>query len=288
MIHGRRTCTNAFAMIATTLRGALNHYTLYRQLAPETVAWYARAVSVFCSWAGGDIPIQEFNGERISQMLLHKQRAGCSAYYVKSLRGGLVALLREVRGDGPIERVRSVRTPPLDPAALTPREVERLLKACYELPIECRWRYTLMILLGYYTGLDASDIWRIERKHIDSDGSIFFRRGKTGAPVFVRIPPDVVELVDRHCPSRGRIIVMGVSREWFRKTIRGIFDRAKLRGSFKTLRKSAGSLVEQASPGTGHKHLGNTRAIFEKHYESHRITRGIPTMPPLLSHPDAG
>src|ERR1041385_6424189 len=104
-------------MIASTLRGALARYTLYRALAPETVAWYSRAVSVYCRWAGGDVPLQEFTGQRISEMLLAKQRAGRSAYYVKSLRGCLVALLRDIRGDAPIERVRSIRTPKLDPTA---------------------------------------------------------------------------------------------------------------------------------------------------------------------------
>lgn len=275
-------------MIATTLRGALTHYTLYRTLAPETVAWYARAVSVYCSWAGGDVPLQDFNGQRISEMLLDKQRAGRSAYYVKSLRGGLVALLREVRGDSPVERVRSIRCPPLDPQALTPADVERLLVAVQSLPSAARWRYRLMIAIGYYTGLDAADIWRLERKHLAADGSIFFRRGKTGSAVFVCVPPEVLAEIDRHCPRKGQLIRMGVSKEWFRRVIAGLFVKAKLCGTFKTLRKSAGSLVEQQSPGTGHRHLGNTRAIFERHYEAKRITRERPTMPPRIKMPKAG
>ncbi len=278
-------------MISATLRGALARYVLYHTLAPETIAWYSRAVSVYCGWAGGDVPLQEFNGERISQMLLAKQRAGRSAYYVKSLRGGLIALLRDIRGDAPIERVRSIRTPQLDPTALTAAEVERLLAACHALPIRCRWYYQLMIALGYYTGLDAADIWRLERRTIGDDGSIFFRRGKTGSPVYVQIPPDVLAMIDKHCPNHGPILKRTMSKEWFRQILRGIFARAKLCGTFKTLRKSSGSGVEAESPGTGHRHLGNTRAIFEKHYEARRITRDKPTMPPRLrlpKHPDAG
>lgn len=272
-------------MIASTLQGALESYTLYHDLAPETAAWYRRAVSVYCRWEGGDIPLQAFTGKRISEFLLAKETEGRSPYYVKSLRGGLVALLREIRGEQPVERVRSVRTPPLDPHGLTPQEVERLLLACQEIPKGGRWRYVLMILLGYYTGLDAADIWRLERRHIAADGSIFFRRGKTGKPVFVRIPQDVRRLIDENCPSKGPMVRMGVSKEWFRKVIAGLFERARLCGTFKTLRKSSGSNVERLRPGTGHKHLGNTRAIFEKHYESQRITRGKPTMPPVVKLP---
>lgn len=61
-----------------------------------------------------------------------------------------------------------------------------------------------------------------------------------------------------------------------------IVARAGLFGTFKRLRKSSGSLVEAAAPGMGHKHLGNTRAIFEKHYEARRLTRPHPTLPPVL------
>lgn len=272
-------------MIASTLKGALKHYTLYRTLAAGTVAWYSRVVSVYCHWAGGDVPLQEFNGDSISRLLLDKEQAGRSPYYLKSLRGGLVAFLREVREGQPVERVRSIKTPPLDPHALTPAEVERLLKACDSLPEASRWRYRLMICLGYYTGLDAADIWKLERRSIAADGSLYIRRGKTGTAVFVRIPQDVLDLIDQHCSRKGQMIRMGVSREWFRRVIAGLFAKAGLCGSFKTLRKSAGSLVEQHSPGTGHRHLGNTRAIFERHYESRRITRGEPTMPPVIRLP---
>ena len=69
-------------MIATTLKGALKHYTLYRTLSAGTVAWYSRVVSVYCHWAGGDVPLQDFNGDAISRMLLDKERDGRSPYYL--------------------------------------------------------------------------------------------------------------------------------------------------------------------------------------------------------------
>lgn len=175
-------------MIATTLRGALAHYTLYKNLGAGTVGWYSRVVSVYCHWAGGDVPLASFNGEAISRMLLDKEREGRSPYYLKSLRGGLVAFLREIREGQPVERVRSIRTPPLEPHALKPDEVERLLTGCRVLPLEQRWRMVLMLSLGYYTGLDAADILRLERRHISSDGAIFVRRGKTGTAIHVARP----------------------------------------------------------------------------------------------------
>lgn len=262
------------------MKGTLDRYLLFHTLKAETVDWYRRIVSVYCTWAGGDVPIDHFTGESISQMLLDKERAGRSPYYLKSLRGGLVALLGELRGSATRERVRTIKTPPLDPQGLLPEEVEKLLKACHALPAHRRVLFRLMIALGYYTGLDACDIWKLERRHIGRGGEIFFRRGKTGSPVFVKIPQALVDEIDAHCPKRGPLIRLGVGRERFRQVMATLFTAAGLSGTFKTIRKTSGSLVEQATPGTGHKHLGNTRAIFEKHYDVKKLTRAVPTMPP--------
>lgn len=272
-------------MIATTLRGALENYTLYRDLSSETMAWYRRAVSVYCGWAGHDVQLSEFNGEQISRMLADKQKAGRSPHYVKSLRNGLVALLREIRGNAPVERVRSIKTPPLDPEAWQPAEVEKLLAACAPMPEASRWRWRLIIACGYYSGLDRCDLERIEQANIDARGTLICRRRKTGALVIVQVPMDLLAEIRERCQRKGPILRMGVSKEWFRKTFAGVVKRSGLYGTFKKLRKSAGSLVEQHSPGKGHKHLGNTRAIFERHYEARRLTRSEPTMPPLIKFP---
>lgn len=272
-------------MRAQTLRSVLDQYTLYHDLKPETIAWYGRVVGVYLSHYGNDSLAENFSGESISRLLMAKQQAGCSPWYVKSLRSGLVALLREIRGNGPCERVRTIKAPPLDPDAWTPEQVERLLAACSPMPEQSRWRWQLIILLGYYSGLDRCDIELLERRHIQGDGAIYWRRSKTAKPVFVRLPPAVVAIIDRHCPRRGPILRMNMSHEWFRQLFGRIVSRAGLHGTYKKLRKSSGSGVEQQSPGKGHKHLGNTRAIFEKHYEARRLTQAEPTMPPEVRMP---
>lgn len=266
-------------MHASTFTEAIEQYILYRDLSAETAAWYRRIGSVFTGWAGRDVLLEAFNGEQISRLLLAKREAGRSTHYIKSLRSGLVAMLREIRGDGPMERVRRVKTAPLDPQAWTPAEVERLLAACDSMPPASRWRWVLTIAVAYYTGLDRCDLWRIEREHIGADGSMRFRRQKTGGAGYVRLPEEVVAMIDQHCPGKGPILHLGITPEWFRVIFAGIVARAKLCGTFKKFRKTSGSLVEQASPGMGHKHLANTRAIFERHYEARDVTREVPTMP---------
>lgn len=277
-------------MHATVLTEALENYILYRDLSRETSAWYRRVCSVFIGWAGRDVLLADFNGEAISRLILAKQQAGRSTYYLRSLRNGLVALLREIRGDAPLERIRTVKVRPLDPQAWTAAEVAMLLLACDEMPQASRWRWQLMIQMAYYTGLDRCDLEKLTRDAIGLDGVIYTTRSKTGSAVVVAVPPDVIAMINLHCPSGGPILRMGITPEWFRRIFNGVVARAGLTGTFKKFRKTSGSLVEAERPGMGCKHLGNTPDIFRKHYEAKRITRAEPTMPPRIPRqppPDA-
>lgn len=269
-------------MHATTLKDAVARYLLYRDLAKGTASYYRRICSAFAGWAGGDVLLVEFNGEAISRFLQFKQQAGRSTHYVRSLRNGLMALLRDVRGSDPVERVRTIKTKPLDPQCWSPDEVEKLLAACGEMPEASRWRWALIIAIAYYTGLDRVDLERITRAEFDARGTLFTHRSKTGAAVVVCVATEVLAEIDLRCPLEGPILCMGITPEWFRQVFKGIVRRAGLVGTFKKFRKTSGSLVERDAPGMGHKHLGNSRAIFERHYEARRITRSEPTMPPRI------
>jgi hypothetical protein len=99
------------------------------------------------------------------------------------------------------------------------------------------------------------------------------------------LPPEIVATIRKSCPPRGPIIDFDRTPEWFRLRFRGLVQKAGLHGSFKTLRKTSGSLVELSHPGTGHKHLGNSRAIFERHYEALLITRSKATEAPPVELP---
>jgi len=67
-------------------------------------------------------------------------------------------------------------------------------------------------------------------------------------------------------------------------TYRDLLKASIGRGKRKRLRKTSGSLVEHERPGTGHRHLGHGRAIFERHYEVKRLTRCDPTVvPPIVA-----
>lgn len=264
-----------------TLQVELERYVLLNDLAADTREWYRRVVSVYRGWAkSGEV----FDELSISRLLADKQARGRSPYYLKSLRNGLVALLRSIRGDAPIGRVRSVKCPPLSPESWSPAEVARLLSpGCDCMTEGSRFKWQLAILLAYYLSLDRCDVERVELSHFAGTGALVYCRRKTGVALGGGIPVDMLAVIRERCPHRGPICKMHVTPEWFRKVFAGIVGRAGLHGTFKKLRKSSGSLVERQQPGTGHKHCGNSRRIFERHYEDRRVTRAAPSMPPVIA-----
>lgn len=272
-----------------TLKEELDLYLVYHHTSPETAAWYKRAASVYCTWAGCDPAIDQFNGELISRFLIAKLADGRSPYYVKSLRNGLRAVLGAIRGDAPVEKIRTIKCPPLEPDGWTVEEVERLLSpGCDALPDRWRFKFRLCIALAHYLGLDRCDIERLEQTDFAESGAVICRRRKTGAAPSGGVPLELLAMIREQCPRKGPICRMHISAEWFRTIFGRITTKAGLFGTFKKLRKSSGSMVEAANPGTGHRHLGNTRAIFEKHYQVRKITHTKPTMPPPINFPRAG
>lgn len=263
----------------------LERYLLMRELKPTSQKQFRVFVNVFLNWHGDDdMEIAKFTGSTISKFLADKQEAGCSAHYRRSLRNHLKALHRFARkhaGEAPDE-IRPVRLEELCPVAWTPEQVARLVDACDELRYRDRDYWRTIIMVGYYSGLNAIDIHRLQKSDIDPAGFIQFSRSKTGKRIFVGIPKILAAEILSKAPDEGPLWPRKATEEAFRQRFRNIVKWAKIpRGSFKQLRKTSGTLVELHNPGRGHRHLGNGVKIFEQHYEDKRVTTQ-PTMPPEL------
>jgi hypothetical protein len=244
-----------------TVRDLLDEYLLTRETSKNTDEYYRKTVSIFCGTMGSGW-LKDFHADNVSKFLAIKQHDEKSSYYRKSLRNGLVALLR-FHGD--CGRVRSVRLAVLDHAIWTAGDVRKLIDACQIVfqaePRECQFWQTL-IAAAWYSGLSAVDLHLLERRHVEPSGRVKWSRTKTGVPVITFIPPSLVaHVVD------GPAWPLRTSKEWFRRTFQRIVKESGLRGSFKMLRRSCGSSIESLHPGRGHEHLGNSRAIFERHYD---------------------
>lgn len=247
-------------MIASsTMSDLVEEYVLIRETRPATVQYYHTTVRLFAAFLGSD-KVDGLTAGNVSRFLQALQNEGRSSYYRKSLRNGLVALLRFAGDAG---RVRSVRLDRLQHAIWNPAQVRQLIAACaivFSNASQVRYWETL-IAAAWYSGLSAVDLHQIERRHVGDDGRVSWIRTKTRAPVVTYIPADLVSHVDR-----GPVWPLESSKEWFRRQFQRIVKQAGLAGSFKMLRRSSGSNVECLNPGRGHEHLGNTRAVFERHY----------------------
>lgn len=263
-----------------TLKSLVSDYILQHELRETSADQYHRIVGVYCSWAGGDPPIDEFTPRTLSEFLAAKQAAGRSSHYRKSLRNCLIALLRF---SGKHDRVRPVRVEQLEPRTWTPADVAKLIIACNHLRGSevRRRRWKNLIAVAYYTGLSHCDILPLTKADFGADGILRSKRRKTGRRVTVSIPLWLLN----DLPATGQIFPMDCSLEAFRGTFRRIAKRAGLTGTFKTLRKTAGTLVDQHFPGQGHLFLANTRKVFDEHYRAPDI---IPLMPPGLFDRPAG
>ena len=85
------------------------------------------------------------------------------------------------------------------------------------------------------------------------------------------------------CP-RKLVCPWPTSPETFRDQMTRLVAKAKIRpGTWKWIRRGSGSDVELQAPGLGHRHLGNTPAVFRASYDDQTITgTGIPTPRELL------
>ena len=248
-----------------TVWSVLEDYTLTHELRASTADYYRRVVSALTTWYGGDVPREAFTVELCNRFLVFKQEAKLTSAYRKSLRNALRALLNHIGREG---KLRPVRLKLDDPDCWTPAEVARLVDAA---PNEL-WRQR--IELGYYTGLSYGDLILIQRSDIRGN-VLHWRRQKTGEPVWVEIPDSLL----CRLPASGSLFGLDCTDEWFRRQFAKIVAAAGLAGTWKKLRKSAGTSVEARHPGAGHLFLANSRKVFEQHYLARKSVRPLSPEP---------
>lgn len=250
-----------------TVYDLLDDYLLTHELKEESAGYYRRMIGVLCSWARHRVPLDEFTIDLVNRLLLDKQRSGRASSYRKSLRSGLRALLSHHCGGIVTGKLRPVKVEDLAIEVWSAAEVRRLVDACDYMrePRKRLWWKTI-IAAGYYTGFSNCDLWALPVSAIDERGIVAIKRAKTGKPVVARIPVSCLMEIRSLGHCRGLAWGRPMSKESFRRTFRRIVKKAGLVGTFKKLRKSCGTSVEMLYPGRGHIALGNSRAIFERHY----------------------
>jgi integrase/recombinase XerD len=97
-----------------------------------------------------------------------------------------------------------VTTPPTLP--FSDEEMARILKACDQYPrknslgLDNRARIKAFVLLLRYSGLRLQDATTLEKLRLQ-EGALFLYTQKTGTPVYLPLPPHVVESITTIRPA---------------------------------------------------------------------------------------
>jgi integrase len=284
-----------------TLREYLEEYQLRRDIRGGTVRQYRIAVNLIDRWAGRPVRLDELN-ERLASEWLQAYSSTVAPHTVRAKKQALLALWRAASDEGLCDeprtrRVRRVRLPERVVVAWTKEEVERLLAAAATLP---RWHrcglrrsawWDLAIRVAWDSGIRWGDLVSLRVDQIGPDGSCTLSQRKTAKVSAFRLSPSTLAALRASleaCP-RKLVCPWPTSPETFRDQMTRLVAKAGGRpGTWKWIRRGSGTDVELQAPGLGHRHLGNTPAVFRASYEDQTITgSGIPAPRELRPPPDS-
>lgn len=216
----------------------------------------------------------------------------CSPATVDGKRSCLLAVWRAAWEAGLADRppraklIPKPRVPDQIPEAYTLAEMRAILQAAAILEgttegIPSAGFWGSLIRVAYETGGRVGAIMRTRSEDFDERAGWLILRGsndKTGKTHFFTLTRETTEAISLTSPC-GRLFLWPWSKSqcWLsRQLVRLILIPAGVRygrgrgGVFHKFRRTAGTLCE-ANGGDGARLLGNTRAVFERHYLDGRL-----------------
>lgn len=282
-----------------TLRELLDQYLLENVLSDGAARNLRHAVDSFDCYvraeqnreAGlGDFTARTFN---LWLVAIAKQLAENT---IIGYRGRLLTLWRyahriELLDEWP-SRVRSFKRRPGNPDSWEDDEVARMvLEASRYSGYLCSPKAQGIPRSGFLVSLIAivhaagprwEDIQRFGWHNLRGE-TLSWVQHKTNKPMARPLPGWVVALIVRTFPRTrptwfGGVISYNRVRLYFGQ----ITERAGVQGTLRKLRRTSGNAVEEKHPGFGHRHLGNTPAVFAAYYaDQSRLGMGVPSPEPL-------
>jgi len=262
---------------------ARDGYSLIRDVRPESLRQLVMVADLFERWAGGPVPLEQLDEASVSAWL-RDYSATVKPATVRSKKNQILALWRAAADDGLCEepsarRVRRVRVPAQVVTAWTREEVEQLLRAAAGLPRRHRcglsraaW-FDLAIRVAWDSGLRWGDLVALRVDAVRPDGTTVVQ-SKTGRVVTFRLSPTTLEALAATLAACPRTLVCPwpASHETFNAQARTLVRKAGIRpGTWRWIRRGSGTDVEAQADGAGHRHLGNTRAVFDQSYGDQTI-----------------
>lgn len=252
-----------------------------RTLGEGSEAQYVQAARTFSRWLCRPAMLADFTDDLVNDFLRSLARVHAPSY-VRSRRTYLLAIWRFAAEDDlvpPPRRIRRVGVPQRFPIAWERSEVERLLFASKLLigsypKLRCgraAW-WSLAIRVAWDSGLRRCDQTAVERQAV-RDGWLFAVQRKTEKAIPPRpLAPSTLAELDVALPANRRLLCpWPYSEDHFCGEFRKIVEYSGLVGTWHKLRRSSGTAVEAEHPGFGAAHLGDTDAVFRRHYLDPRI-----------------
>lgn len=190
-------------------------------------------------------------------------------------------------GEPPRRKVMQIRVPDRLQRAWNVDEVKALLIAAndftgrYKNDVPKRLYWRSYILAAWDSGLRGCDLRKLPRRSIADDGACTLVQKKTGRMLRVRFRKATLDAIaESYPPDRDLIWGLWGRLECWRREAKRLLECAGLVGGIRQLRHSSGTAVEILHPGRGHEHLGNTRAVFERHYLDYEKIATTAVLPP--------
>lgn len=255
---------------------------------------YARKL---CEFAGKELTIAELDYPLVNDWLVYLKESGKAPHSVCTMRGMILAIWNAAYVDelneNPPLRVRKVKKPRLIIECYKHSEIQQLLDAAaatrgYDANGNKRsdfWQ--AMFHAAYSSGLRRGDLLAVRRDRVADDGLCTVIQHKTGYPITVRFSPQAMEWALRLKPVDGLLLPWAYRLDSFTFAFQRVRNRAGLsKGSFRWLRRSAGSYAEAEQNGAGSRILGHRdHGVFARHYEDTAITATKPVEPPPMAPP---
>lgn len=281
----------------------LDHVETYissRDLSAEYTKALRNRLIAFCRWLGGTATLDRFEARTVNDWLsYHKEAGRASMSTINSYRRGVLCIWRDAYEseliDNPPLRVKRIKVPRIVVEAFTHEEIAGLLVEADRLRgylpngVKRNEFMRAIILVAYCTGLRRGDLLRVKRSQIRRDGSATIIQHKTGFEVRVKLSAEAMAAVAKLKPDDGddRLLPWAFTPNRLQTTFKAMREAAGVRpGTFRWLRRSAGSYAESVQPGAGSRLLGHADGrVFGKHYEDQDISRPNAIEPPAIVLP---
>lgn len=267
-----------------TLQDYLNRYSLTHDVTASTVEHYKWVVRSFERLAG-PVELDSLSGDDVNRWLVWLRENGRSQYTIKQRRTSLLVLWRSAWQDGlasPIQPVRRLKPIQHDPQAWTLDEVRKLIAtAMADKRRPLFWGS--LVRAGYDSGLRLGNLLAMRIGQVAP--VMRLRQVKVSAPVAVQLRPETLKAVERQIAGRelsSLVWPLWGRREAFYRAFRGLVVRAGIRpGTFRWLRRTAATHVENVEAGSGTSLLGHTNRSTTERWYLDRSQLREPPLPPL-------